>query len=133
MKKVSTEQIKKVKNHIDIVRVISRDIELKKIGKNSFGRCPVCEGSKSLSVSQEKQFAHCFSCGESFDVFGYFQKGKDFSFAEAFREVKCLINLDNELTYKKLNRAIVCLSDIVQNDFIKFSINEQPVLIDSDI
>lgn len=133
MKKIPTEQIKKIKTNIDIVRVISKDIELKKVGKNNFGRCPICDSSKSLSVSQEKQFAHCFSCGESFDVFGYFQKGKDFSFAEAFREVKCLINFDNEIAYKKLSRAIVCLTDIVQNDFIEFSINEQPVLIDSDI
>ena len=133
MKKIPTEQIKKIKTNIDIVRVISKDIELKKVGKNNFGRCPLCDGSKSLSVSQEKQFAHCFACGESFDVFGYFQKTKDCSFAEAFNEVKCLINLDNELAYKKLNRAIVCLTDIIQNDFAEFSINGQSVLIDKDI
>lgn len=78
MKKIPTEQIKKIKTNIDIVRVISKDIELKKVGKHNFGRCPICDSSKSLSVSQEKQFAHCFSCGESFDVFGYFQKSFPF-------------------------------------------------------
>ena len=132
MKKKLSEQIKKVKAHIDIVKVISRDIELKKIGKNCFGRCPICDGSKSLSVSQEKQFAHCFACGESFDVIGYFQKAKQMPFVQAFNEVKCLINLDNELAYKKIKRAIVCLQDILENDYTDFVVNEQPVLTDKN-
>lgn len=133
MEKSFTDKIKKIKNHVDIVKVISKDMPLKRYGKNFFGKCPFCDGTKSLCVTQEKQFAHCFACAESFDVFGYFQKVRQMSFAEALNEVKCFINLNNELAYKKLQKALLCLSDIVESNNANFSINKQSILVIDEI
>lgn len=129
MEKEFAEKIKQIKNHVDIVKVISRDIPLTKYGKNFFGRCPFCDGSKSLCVSQEKQFAYCFACAENFDIIGYFQKVKKMSFAKSLNEVKCFINLYNELTFKKIQRALLCLNGIVDSESTAFSIKKQSVWI----
>ena len=127
MEKESAEKIKQIKGHVDIVKVISRDIPLKRYGKNFFGRCPFCNGSKSFCISQEKQFAHCFSCGGSVDIIGYFQKTKKMSFRQSLNEVKCFINLNNEISYKKIQRALLCLEDIIGDKTSDFMIDEQSV------
>ena len=86
-KKYNTEKVKYIKSKIDIVQVVSKDIQLKKFGKNYFGYCPFCKGTHSLSINQPKQFGHCFSCGESFDVIGYFQKLKSYLLHRLFHSL----------------------------------------------
>lgn len=133
MAKHSKDKIKKIKSSVDILNIISKDIELTKHGKSYFGACPLCDGSHSLSVSQEKQFAHCFACGETFDVYGYFQKAKKLSFGDALTKVKCFINSNNVLAYKKLKRAEICLQDIIENDYPDYVVDNQSVLIGQNI
>jgi len=49
----------------DIVELIDSRVPLKKAGKNYQACCPFhTEKSPSFSVSQDKQFYHCFGCGE---------------------------------------------------------------------
>ena len=56
--------IQEVKDKADIVDVISEHIVLKKKGKEFVGICPFHDDSKpSMTVSPEKQFYYCFSCG----------------------------------------------------------------------
>ena len=43
-------------------------MDLEKIGRNLFGKCPFCGGKKSFCISLDKQFAHCFQCNISMDV-----------------------------------------------------------------
>lgn len=114
-KKYNAEKVKYVKSKFDIVQVVSKDINLKKYGKNYFGKCPLCNGSHSLSINQPKQFGHCFSCGENFDVIGYFQKVKKLSFAQAFSQLIIEINSAEDKAFSKLSRALSRLSDIIQD------------------
>ena len=132
MKKEFAEKIRQIKAHVDIVKLVSRDIPLKRLGKNFFGGCPFCDGSKSLCVSQEKQFAHCFACAESFDIFGYFQKVKKMSFKESLNEVKCFINLNNDIAFKKLQKALLRLSDIIESENLTFTIGKQSIWTTSE-
>ncbi|MEO9090443.1 MAG: CHC2 zinc finger domain-containing protein, partial [Rhodanobacter sp.] len=49
---------------VDIVDVIERRVPLKKAGREWTACCPFHnERSPSFTVSQAKQFFHCFGCG----------------------------------------------------------------------
>ncbi len=110
----SKEKLEKLKANVKIEEIVEKTFTLKKFGKNYFTHCPFCGASKALSISQEKQFAHCFSCNESFDVFGYFTKVKRVSFKQAVIEVKRRINSKNEIELRKLTRASKCFAELKQ-------------------
>ena len=57
---------------VDIVDVIDRRVRLKKSGRNYMACCPFHEEkTPSFSVSQEKQFYHCFGCGAGGNAIGF--------------------------------------------------------------
>nr|AUG32106.1 DNA primase [Paulinella longichromatophora] len=56
--------IEAVKERLNIIDVISDHVILKKRGREFVGICPFHDDkSPSMTVSQDKQFYHCFSCG----------------------------------------------------------------------
>ncbi len=56
----------------DIVELIDSRVRLKKAGKNYQACCPFHnEKSPSFTVSQEKQFYHCFGCGAHGNAIGF--------------------------------------------------------------
>ena len=70
---------------IDIVDLINTQIPLrKKSGSNYFARCPFHnEKSASFSVSQPKQFYHCFGCGAHGNAIDFMMQHERLSFPEA--------------------------------------------------
>ncbi len=111
-KKYSNELIKKIKANVKIEELLEKDLSFIKYGNNWFAECPFCKQKNSLSVSLKKQFAHCFFCRETFDVYGYFQKVKGLSFEKAVIEVKRRVNMGNSLEYRKLSKASMYFSDL---------------------
>ncbi|MBQ5778100.1 MAG: DNA primase [Oscillospiraceae bacterium] len=68
----------------DIVSVVERYVSLSRRGGNYLGLCPFHnEKTPSFSVSQEKQFFHCFGCGVGGDVITFVMKIENIDFAEA--------------------------------------------------
>lgn len=68
----------------DIVDVIDRRVRLKKSGRNYMACCPFHEEkSPSFSVSQEKQFYHCFGCGASGNAIGFLMAYENIDFPRA--------------------------------------------------
>ena len=56
--------IREVQEKSDIVEIISEHVVLKKRGKEYVGICPFHDDSKPpMTVSPDKQFYYCFSCG----------------------------------------------------------------------
>lgn len=68
----------------NIVEIVSEFISLSKTGKNYKGICTVHnDTSPSLSVSEEKQFFKCFSCGISGNVISFLEKFQGMSKKDA--------------------------------------------------
>ena len=73
-----------VKEHVDIVQLISERVRLKKTGRAYTGLCPFhSEKTPSFQVDVEKQFYYCFGCQEGGDLFRFVQKIQNVDFPEA--------------------------------------------------
>ncbi len=119
--KISEKQLEQIRNSVDIVDYIKNYVSLRKRGKNYIGLCPFHqEKTPSFNVSQEKNFYHCFGCGETGDVITFAKKYKNLSFLEAVKDVADFANIkieeDNSLNFSK-NREQEELYEI--NNFVK--------------
>jgi DNA primase len=86
MADLSPATIELVRNTADIVDVISDFVRLQPAGKNYKGLCPFHqEKTPSFTVSKERQYFHCFGCGEKGNTFQFLQKIKNISFPEAVK------------------------------------------------
>ena len=86
-----------IKDQIDIVELISRDEELKKVGKNFVGAHSLAhesEGKQCLSVSHEKQAFYCFHCDAGGDIFSYIMQRDNCSFFDALQHLCHTYHID---------------------------------------
>jgi DNA primase len=68
----SNQLIDQIKERISLSEAISKRIKLERKGKEFLGLCPFHhEKSPSFTVNDEKQFFHCFGCGEHGDIIKY--------------------------------------------------------------
>ena len=72
----------------DIVDVIGDTVQLRKAGKDYQGLCPFHnEKTPSFTVSQVKQFYHCFGCGANGSVIGFMMDHNHLDFIETIRDL----------------------------------------------
>lgn len=89
-----------IRNAVDIVDVVSEYVRLQPAGKNFKGLCPFHqEKTPSFTVSKERQFFHCFGCGERGNVFQFLQKIKNVSFLDAAKELADRYNIPFERSF----------------------------------
>lgn len=83
------EKIDDVRERTNIVDVVRRYVELKRAGTGSWkGLCPFhAEKTPSFHVHEQRQFFHCFGCGEKGDVFSFLVKIEQRSFIEVLRDL----------------------------------------------
>ena len=75
-------------NRVDIVDVISGRVQLRKSGANWVGLCPFHgEKTPSFTVSQTKQFYHCFGCGAHGNAIGFLMEYGGLGYIEALKEL----------------------------------------------
>ncbi len=75
-------------NRLDIVDVIERYVPLKKAGANFVACCPFhTEKSPSFTVSQAKQFYHCFGCGAHGTAITFVMDHLGMAFVDAIEEL----------------------------------------------
>jgi DNA primase len=80
---------------LDVVDVIDARVKLKKKGKNYTACCPFHnEKTPSFSVSQEKQFYHCFGCGAHGNAIDFMMEYERLEFVEAIEELASSLGLD---------------------------------------
>jgi len=86
--KIPAHFIDELLARIDIVDVIDARVPLKKAGKDYKACCPFHEEkTPSFTVSQAKQFYHCFGCQKSGSAIGFLMDYEHMSFPEAVEEL----------------------------------------------
>jgi len=82
-------------NRVDIVDVISGRVQLRKSGANWVGLCPFHgEKTPSFTVSQTKQFYHCFGCGAHGNAIGFLMEYGGLGYIEALKELAESVGLN---------------------------------------
>ena len=75
-------------NRVDIVEIIDSRVPLKKKGKEYSACCPFHnEKTPSFTVSQNKQFYHCFGCKANGSAIGFLMEYEHLSFPDAIEEL----------------------------------------------
>jgi DNA primase len=75
-------------NRVDIVDVVERYVPLKKAGANYSACCPFHnEKSPSFTVSQSKQFYHCFGCGAHGTAISFVMEYAGLGFVDAVEDL----------------------------------------------
>ncbi len=90
-------------NRVDIVEVVGGYVPLKKGGANWMGLCPFHgEKSPSFTVSQAKQFYHCFGCGKNGTAIGFLMEYSGIGFVDAIQSLAQNVGM----TVPEDNRAL---------------------------
>jgi DNA primase len=81
--------VDQLKSQVNIVSVIGQHMQLKKASRDRYsGLCPFHkEKTPSFSVSESKQFYHCFGCHVSGDVLKFVMEIEGVSFYEALKSL----------------------------------------------
>ncbi|TLP36869.1 DNA primase [Arcobacter arenosus] len=101
---ITKDSIENLKNHLDIVDVISQYVELKKSGANFKACCPFHgEDTPSFVVSPAKQIYHCFGCGAGGNnAISFVMEYEKLSFPEAIEKLASMYNFN--LSYDETNQ-----------------------------
>jgi len=75
-------------NRVDIVDVVESYVPLKRAGSNYAARCPFhSEKTPSFTVSQTKQFYHCFGCGAHGTAISFLMEHQGMGFVDAVKDL----------------------------------------------
>ena len=84
--KYPKEYLNEIKLRLKVSQVVGKTVQLKKRGKEFIGLSPFKnEKTPSFTVSDEKEFYHCFSTGEHGNIFDFLMKTKSVGFGEAVK------------------------------------------------
>jgi DNA primase len=104
----SEDVIRRVRDSIDIVDLVSGYVALKKTGKNHVGLCPFhAEKTPSFSVNPDKQIFHCFGCGAGGDAFKFLELQEGMTFPDAVKQLahRAGISLPDDRSFHKDKKA----------------------------
>ncbi|NDW16917.1 DNA primase [Alteromonas genovensis] len=86
--KIPRDFIDDLLSRTDVVEVVDNRVKLKKAGKNYQACCPFHnEKSPSFTVSQDKQFYHCFGCGAHGNAISFIMEFDRLEFVEAIEDL----------------------------------------------
>ncbi|EPE64241.1 DNA primase, partial [Pasteurella multocida 2000] len=79
----------------DIVELVNSRVKLKKAGRDYQACCPFHhEKTPSFTVSQKKQFYHCFGCGAHGNAISFLMEYDKLEFVEAIEELAGMLGLE---------------------------------------
>lgn len=79
----------------DVVEVVDSRVPLKKAGRNYQACCPFHnEKTPSFTVAPDKQFFHCFGCGEHGNAIDFLMRYDGLEFPDAVEELAAMIGVE---------------------------------------
>lgn len=85
---IDEQLLEQLRQQTDLYTVVSRFVELKKVGADFFGLCPFhTETTASFTVSPGKRFFHCFGCNAHGDGIDFLMRHRGLDFADAVQEL----------------------------------------------
>ncbi|MBD3666844.1 MAG: DNA primase, partial [Kangiella sp.] len=102
---------------VDIVDLIDSRVPLKKAGANYKACCPFHgEKTPSFTVSQDKQFYHCFGCGVHGNAIGFLMEYDRLEFPDAVEELAAMMGMEvpREETVSNAPKVDTSLYDIME-------------------
>jgi DNA primase len=80
-----------IKARVDLVELIGRTVELKRVGSHYRGLCPFhAEKTPSFYVRPQTQSWHCFGCGKHGTAFDWLMEREHLEFGEALRALAAI-------------------------------------------
>ncbi|MCK6509353.1 DNA primase [Myxococcota bacterium] len=99
--------VQEIRARIDIVELIGRHVQLKKVGASFKACCPFHrEKTPSFHVHPHRQFYYCFGCGAKGDIFNFLMEYEGKSFGDVVREQAQALHIplpDAEIDYVKVS------------------------------
>ena len=110
------EEIEKIEQATDIVKLVSNYVKLEKIGKSYKGLCPFhSEDTPSFVVSPEKNLAHCFGCGGGGSPIKFLEQIENIDFLTALEKLAKFNGIPFEAHQKpKVNQGLTKYYKIMQ-------------------
>ena len=91
----SPQFLDEIRARLSLSDIVSRRVKLQQRGREHTGLCPFHnEKSPSFTVSNDKNFYHCFGCGAHGDVIGYLMRVEGVSFPEAVERLAAEAGLE---------------------------------------
>ena len=121
---ITKESIENLKNHLDVVDVVSQFIELKKSGANFKACCPFHgEDTPSFVVSPAKQIYHCFGCGVGGDSIKFVMEYEKSSYPEALEKLASMYNINLEHDDKNQKKQDLKVLEEINKFYQKLFVN----------
>jgi DNA primase len=84
VKNVPNDDVRRIKDQLDILDIVGDKVRLHRAGRNYVGLCPFHdEKTPSFHVSQERQNYHCYGCGKGGDIFTFVMETEGLDFRQA--------------------------------------------------
>ncbi|MGI8749948.1 MAG: DNA primase [Thermoleophilaceae bacterium] len=88
MARYTQDSIERLRESADIVALISRKTDLRRVGSRWTGLCPFHdERTPSFSVDAERGLYHCFGCGQGGDAIGFVMETESLDFPTAVEQL----------------------------------------------
>jgi DNA primase len=120
----------------DIIDVIDARVPLKRAGSNHVACCPFhTEKSPSFTVSQSKQFYHCFGCGVHGTAIGFLMEYDRLSFPESVEALAHLAGMEvpkEAVAAVSKSEEFAPLHELLVNvaDYYRQQLKKNPAAID---
>lgn len=77
-----------IRDHVDLVELVSRHVKLKRVGSRMVGPCPFHhEKTPSFGVNVPEQYWKCFGCGKGGNCFDFLMEVEGIPFVEALKRL----------------------------------------------